>query len=268
MLKSVILIFLFIIFIFLLIRYIELKSIFYPTREIVINPKHIDLNFDDIFFMTKDNVLLNGWFIPHKDAKTTIIFCHGNAGNISHRLEKIAIFYHLGFNTFIFDYRGFGKSKGHPTERGIYLDAQAAYDYVLSRKDVDKERIIGFGSSLGGAFAIDLATKRKLAALVVDSSFTNTKDMAKVVYPFIPTFVYTTKFDNINKVKKLNIPKLFIHSINDEIVPFGLGQKLFDAAGQPKEFLRITGGHNTGFIESRHLILEKLRSFLQKLDLI
>jgi len=268
MLKSIIFIILFLIFVFGFVRYIELKSIFYPTKEILVNPKQVDLEFEDVFFKTKDNVTLNGWFIPHKDAKITMIFCHGNAGNISHRLEKIVIFYHLGVNTFIFDYRGYGNSQGNSSERGIYLDAQAAYDYLMTREDIDKDKIISFGSSLGGTPAVDLATKRKLAALIVDSSFTNAKEMGKTVYPFIPAFVYTIKFDNINKVKTITIPKLFIHSINDEIVPFRLGEKLFNAAAEPKEFLKIIGGHNTGFIESQHLILEKLKSFLGELDLI
>ena len=262
MLRIIIFLILFLIFGFSLIRYIESKSIFYPDKEILVTPKQVDLNFEDIFFKTEDNILLNGWFIPHDDAKATIIFCHGNAGNISHRLEKIAVFYHLGLNTFIFDYRGYGNSQGHPTEKGIYLDAQAAYDYLISREGIDKDRIISFGSSLGGAAAVDLSTKRKVAALIIDSTFTNAKDMAKIVYPFIPTFVYSTKFDSLSKVKQLNIPKLFIHSINDEIVPFKLGEKLFNAACQPKESLKIIGGHNQGFIESRNLILEKIESFL------
>lgn len=258
----------FLLLISFLIRYIELKSIFYPTRGILVNPTYVDLNFEDVFFKTKDNVTLHGWFVPCKNAKATLIYCHGNAGNISHRLEKAVIFHHLGLNSFLFDYRGYGNSQGAPTEKGIYLDAQAAYDYLLTRNDIDKEKIIGFGSSLGGAAAIDLAVRRKLAALIVDSSFTCAKEMGKTVYPFIPAFVYTTKFDSIKKVKKITTPKLFIHSMNDEIVPFALGQRLFDAAIEPKDFLWITGGHNTGFIESQHLILGKLKEFLKKYGLI
>jgi hypothetical protein len=268
MLKIILYIVLFIIFIFVLIRYIELRSIFYPSKTVSVTPRNIDLDFEDIFFRTEDNVLLNGWFVVRKNAKATVILCHGNAGNISHRLEKILIFHHLGLNTFIFDYRGYGNSQGHPTECGIYLDAQAAYDYLLARNSIDKEAIVCFGSSLGGAIAIDLSTQRKTAALIVDSTFTSAKDMGKVVYPFIPSFVYSSRLDSVNKVKNLDIPKLFIHSINDEIVPFELGEKLFYAAAPPKEFLRVSGGHNTAFIESRHLIIEKLKAFLGELDLI
>ena len=265
MLRIIIYIILFPAFLFGWVRYIESKSIFYPDKEILVTPKQIGLNFEDVFFRTKDGILLNGWFIRCNNAKATIIFCHGNAGNISHRLEKIALFHKAGLNTLIFDYRGYGKSQGSPSENGVYLDAQAAYDYLLDREDIDKEKIVSFGSSLGGAIAVDLAVKRKCAALVADSTFTNTKDMGKTVYPFIPTFLYSTKFNSIDKVATIKIPKLFIHSINDEIVPFKLGNKLFKSACEPKEFLQILGAHNVGFSESGNLILEKLKLFFEEI---
>jgi len=237
-------------------------------REVITTPALIDLKFEDIFFKTEDGAKLNGWLIKSPGAKATFIFAHGNGGNISHRLEKIAMFYQLGVNTFIFDYRGYGKSTGRPTEEGVYKDIRAAYDYLISRDDIDKDKIIAYGESLGGAAAIDLATNRDVASLIVDSTFTSAREMGRIIYPFLPPFVFISKFDSESKVKELRIPKLFIHSENDEIVPFVLGEKLFNAAVEPKDLFRITGGHNTGFIECRNVVLEKLKVYLLSLNLL
>ncbi|MFC1703271.1 alpha/beta hydrolase [Candidatus Omnitrophota bacterium] len=268
MVKSILILFVCIVLGFFYIRYIELRSIFIPTREVITTPQQVDLPFEDIFFKTEDSIELNGWFIKSPKAKATIIFAHGNGGNICHRLEKIAFFYHLGINTFIFDYRGYGKSKGKPTEEGIYKDGRAAFDYLIRRDDIDRKKIIAYGESIGGAVAIDLATHRDVACVIAESTFSSAKEMGKIVYPFLPSFLFISKFDSITKVKNLKTQKLFIHSRNDEIVPFSLGKKLFDAAAQPKELLTITGGHNTGFIESKYIILERLKKYLKKIDLL
>ncbi len=167
---------------------------------------------------------------------------------MSDRLFKIKFFYDLGLNVFIFDYRGYGKSEGKPSEAGIYLDAQGAYDYLQSRGDVNMDKIILYGASIGGAVVIDLATHRKAALLVVESSITNARDMARIFYPFVPHFFLSLKFNSLDKVRTLSVPKLFIHSPEDEVVPYWVGQKLFEAAAQPKEFLKIHGGHNDGSI--------------------
>jgi fermentation-respiration switch protein FrsA (DUF1100 family) len=263
MIKDLGLIFLFLIFIAVYIRYIELRSIFYPYRAIENNPKSIGLDYEDCYFKTEDGILLNGWLIKKSSAKSTILFFHGNAGNIGHRLEKLALFYNSGVNTFIIDYRGYGKSQGRPSEEGIYKDARAAYDYLLSRGDSPGKKI-AYGESLGSTVAIDLCRHRQIDGLIVDSAFTNAKDMGRVIFPFIPSFLIANKFDSLNKILGLAIPKLFIHSINDEIVPFSLGEKLFKAATAPKEFLKITGGHNSGFWESQDLIREKITEFLHQ----
>lgn len=246
----------------LYIRYLEYRSIFYPSRKILATPADIGLSFEDVYLKTQDGVTIHGWFIPSAGAKATLIFLHGNAGNIGDRLEKIQIFQGLGLNVFIIDYRGYGKSEGRPTEAGIYKDALAAYDHLLSRRDVDPNRVIAYGASLGGTAAVDLATKRRLYALIVDSSFTHAVDMAKRIYPFIPSFLVGIKMDNIGKIKTITIPKLFIHSKDDEIVPLELGRRLFEAAAPPKEFLEITGGHNEGYSESQEKIIRGMELFL------
>jgi fermentation-respiration switch protein FrsA (DUF1100 family) len=233
---------------FVLVRYVESTGIFFPSCSLDLSPSAMGLAFEDVYFKTRDNVTLNGWFLKNPNAQSTIIFAHGNAGNMSDRLFKIKFFYDLGLNVFIFDYRGYGKSEGRPSEAGIYLDAQGAYDYLQSRRDVNMNNIILYGASIGGAVVIDLATRRDAALLVVESSITNAQDIARIYYPFVPLFFLSLKFDSINKVRALSVPKLFIHSPEDEVVPYWVGQKLFEAAGGPKEFLKIHGGHNDGSI--------------------
>ena len=229
-----------------LVRWVESVGVFFPSRVLGLSPSVMGLAFEDVYFKTRDRLALNGWFLKNPHAQSTIIFAHGNAGNMSDRLSKIKFFYDLGLNVFIFDYRGYGKSEGKPSEAGIYLDAQGAYDYLQSQGRVNMENIILYGASIGGAVMIDLARRRNAALLVVESSITNARDMAHIYYPFIPSFFLSLKFDSINKVKALSVPKLFIHSPQDEVVPYGVGQKLFEAAAGPKEFLNIHGGHNDG----------------------
>lgn len=246
-------------------RYLEWRSIYFPMRQIEYIPPDIGLDYKDIFFKTEDGVELNGWFIPAEKAKGIILFLHGNAGNISHRFEKIRIFHDLNLNVFIFDYRGYGKSKGSPSERGLYLDAKSAYDYLRSKEGISKDTIILFGESLGGSVAIDLAGREEIKAIIVESTFSSAKDMAKRIYPFIPSFFITSNFDSVKKIKDIRVPKLIIHSIDDEIVPFDLGQRLFEAAPLPKEFLKIRGGHNTAFLDSEVEFKKGMSSFITPL---
>lgn len=251
-------------FLFVYLRYIESRSLFYPQKEIDYQPKDMGLDFEDVYFQTPDALKLNGWFIPAKNAQWTIIFTHGNAGNISHRIEKVRFFNSLGCNVFILDYRGYGRSQGKPSEKGLYIDAKSGYDYLLSR-GVTPEQLIGYGESIGGAFIIDLAFRNKMRALIIDSSFTNAADMVRHLYKFLPPWIFASRLDSLSKIKSISIPKLFIHSRNDEIVPYKLGEKLYDMALQPKEFLQIRGGHNSCFFESQDLLKEKVAGFLRRL---
>ena len=261
---QVLLLFLIVAAVFAFLRSFERRSLFYPGKVIEFLPSVSGLDFEDIFFRTSDNLKLNGWFIPSPGAKFTILFCHGNAGNISHRLEKINFFHQLGCNVFIFDYRGYGLSKGSPSEKGLYLDAKAAYDCLLSRS-MQENRIIGYGESLGSAAIIDLACRHRLYALIVEGAFSSGKDMARNIYPFLPYWVFSIRFDSESKIKSIKVPKFIIHSLNDEIVPYALARKLYEAAPPPKEFLQIRGGHNSCFYDSEHLLKEKIADFLRGL---
>jgi len=235
-------------------------------KEITITPESIGLSYEEIYFNTADNKRLHAWLISNDKAKFTIIFCHGNAGNISHRLEKIELFYNLGLNVFIFDYRGYGKSEGMPSEAGLYKDIDAAYKYLTEGRGVAKDSIILYGESLGGAVSINLAVKSEIGALITEEAFTSIKDMAKIYYPFIPHFIMQSKLDSVSKIKNVKCPKLVIHSINDEIVPYHLGEKLFNAAPSPKKFLKIRGAHNTAFLDSRERFTEGIRGFLKEIN--
>jgi fermentation-respiration switch protein FrsA (DUF1100 family) len=250
--------------IFLFLRYFEHHAIFYPDRQIQFFPQDSGLRFEDVFFKTSDNIEINAWFVPSPKAKFTILFCHGNAGNISHRLEKIIFFHNLACNIFIFDYRGYGLSKGRPSEKGLYLDTQAAFDYLLSR-GINQEQIIGYGESIGSAAIIDLALRHPLRALITEGAFSSGKDMARYVFPFLPHWIFSLRFDSENKIKSIKITKLMIHSLNDEIVPFKLGRKLYDAAPEPKELFEIHGGHNSCFFDAQNMLNRKMVNFLDKL---
>lgn len=248
----------------LFVKYLERVSVFFPDKEMVFTPKGISLDYEDVFFETSDHVVLHGWLIPHDDPRATLLFFHGNAGNISHRMSKISLFHRLGLNVFIVNYRGYGKSSGQPTEQGLYKDAVAAFDYLLGRSDIDPHGIIVYGESLGGVIAIDLATKRQVSGLIVDSSFSSATDMAKTIYPFVPSFLLSIKMDSLSKVGLLDMPKIFFHSPEDDIVPFALGSKLFVSAREPKEFVHLRGDHNTGYETSGEIMFQTIRRFLDQ----
>ena len=252
----------------LYVRYLENKTLFVPAREILADPSHIGLSFEEVTFGTQDKLRLNGWLVKAPGAKSTLIFCHGNAGNIGDRLGKLEIFHAIGVNVLIFDYRGYGKSEGAPTEGGLYTDAIAAYDYLKGRSDINGEKIIAYGASLGGAVAVDLAAKRDLAAIIIDSSFTNAADMAKRILPFVPSFIIQAKLDSVARIGSVKTPKLFFHSPHDEIVPYALGRKLYEAAAEPKQFVDLVGTHNEGLFSSVDEFKDGIKKFLTQYGLL
>jgi fermentation-respiration switch protein FrsA (DUF1100 family) len=250
---------------FLLIRFLEHKSLYFPLRKVEVSPKEMDLAYEDIVMTAKDGVQISGWFVPARAPRATILFCHGNAGNISHRLEKINMLNFLDLNVFIFDYRGYGKSKGSPSEKGLYLDAEAAYEYLVNRKNISPGEIIAYGESLGGSVAVDLAGRHELGGIIIEECFTSVRDMGKKIFPLIPASIYKSKFDSLAKIKNIRSPILIFHSIDDEIVPYAQGARLFDAAPEPKELVQLQGGHNDAFLTSQELFMGKIDSFVNRL---
>jgi fermentation-respiration switch protein FrsA (DUF1100 family) len=265
MIKHIIFIAIILIFLLGYFRYFEHRSLYFPTKEIETLPNNIDLSYEDVYLKTDDGMRLNAWLVPAKHSRYTVLFCHGNGGNISHRIEKIEILNRLGLDVFIFDYRGYGRSSGRPSENGLHKDVRAVYNYLVSERKVSPDSIILYGESLGGAVAIDLARTESVKALITEATFSSTKDVSRTIYPFLPTFLISSRFDSARKIKDVNIPKLIIHSKNDEIIPFGQSIKLFEVSPEPKKHLVLIGSHNTCFLDSKDLYVSGINDFLKDL---
>lgn len=237
--------------------------LFFPEKEIWQTPKNIGLKYEEVNFITRDGVLITGWFIPAENEKGVILFCYGNAGNISDRLDSIKIFHDLGQSVLIFDYRGYGSSDGTISEKGAYLDAEAAWDYLLQNKHKLPKDIIIFGRSLGGAVAAETALNKGPAGLILESTFMSVPDIAAKYYPWLPVRIIAKyRYATVDKIDKIASPKLIIHSQEDEIIPFEHSRKLYEKAAPPKDFLVIKGSHNDGFMLSGSLYKDGLKRFL------
>ncbi len=184
---------------FLYTKFLEKKTVFFPEKEILLYPEDVGLLYENVFIKTADGAKLNGWYIPYEKATYTVLFFHGNAGNISYRLDKMMVLRSLGFNIFMIDYRGFGLSQGKLTEKGLYLDAEAAYSYLRQVRGLKSENIIIYGSSLGSAVAVDLATKENVRALILEGVLSSAKDVAVRRYPYLPAFAFSYKLDSLKK---------------------------------------------------------------------
>jgi fermentation-respiration switch protein FrsA (DUF1100 family) len=231
------------------------RLIFYPDmpgRTLEATPAEVDLAFEDVSLATADGEQLHGWYVPHEAAPATLLFCHGNAGNISHRLDSIRLFHELGLNVLIFDYRGYGRSSGTASEQGTYRDAEAAWEYLVGERGIAPPHIVLFGRSLGAAIASDLATRTQPGAVILESAFTSVTDMAARLYPWLPVrWLASYRYDNAAKIRDISAPVLIMHSRDDEIIPFSHGERLYALANEPKRMLELRGGHNDGFHVSR-----------------
>lgn len=252
--------------IIVIIMYIMQPSmVYFPSRTLETTPRQIGLDFEEVSLVTGDEVRIHGWFIPADSARGTILFCHGNAGNISHRLESIQQFHRLGLSVFIFDYHGYGQSEGKPGETATYLDAESAWRYLTGTLKLDPQSIIVFGRSLGGAVATWLAARHHPKALIIESSFTSLPDIAAHYYPYLPVRLLSRfQYNSKENLRNVNSPVLIIHSPDDDIIPFRHGRKLYELANEPKQFLRINGTHNDGHLVSESAYIEGLETFLAR----
>jgi fermentation-respiration switch protein FrsA (DUF1100 family) len=244
--------------IFLMLRWFEHSQVYHPSRFISTSGADLGRPFQDVTFKAVDGVELNGWFFPADTNSTrsrlAVLLCHGNAGNIGGRLDTCAALLQTGVNVFVFDYRGYGRSHGRPSEEGTYRDAQAAYQW-LRQQGFSGTNIIAYGESLGGGVAAELAMRERAGGLVLQSTFTSIADMAAELFPWLPTrWLGTIRYDTYSKVPRLNVPLLVMHSPADEIVPFRHGQKNFARAGEPKLFCELAGSHNTPLANRRQFI--------------
>jgi len=254
----------------LLVRWFERQMVFFPSQYPA-GFKRIEsaarLNISDAWFNAEDGVKLHGWFVPHSEPRATLLMCHGNAGNISDRYEWLEMLHRqVPANIFIFDYRGYGRSEGEPTEEGCYRDAEAALNWLAQQEN--KLPIIVHGHSLGSAVAVDLAQRAPdhVAGLILESAFSNAADMARLMFGPIPLHWLTSmKWASDQKIAAVAIPKLFLHGEHDSIIPLRLGKKLFDAAAAPKEFVVLTrADHNDTFVMGGDEYYRVIRDFVEK----
>lgn len=241
--------------------------VFFPYRELVETPRTWGLEYEDVYIDTRDGVRLHGWYIPSEESKgeaqEVVLFLHGNGGNISHRGASIGIFNRLGLNVLIIDYRGYGKSEGAPSEEGLYEDARSAWRYLIEQRGFKHQQIIIFGRSIGAAVATKLAVETAPERLILESSFSSSRDMADRVLPLISRLVVMRyPFDSMARIKDIKARLLMLHSPDDEIIPFSLGDKLYRAANEPKQFVKLKGDHNHGFILSQPEYEQALARFI------
>jgi fermentation-respiration switch protein FrsA (DUF1100 family) len=237
--------------------------IYFPARGYDAVPSDVGLAFEDLTLVTSDGLSIAAWYVPHAEARGSVIFCHGNAGNIADRLYSVKLLNALGCDVLIFDYRGYGRSEGSPTEAGTYADADTAWRYLVESKGKLPERIIIFGRSLGGAVAIELARRHPPAALVVESTFTCMADVGRVHYPLLPVgLLLRHRYDSVSKVPKIDCPKLFLHGTDDSLIPIANARRLFEAAASPRQFIETPGGHNAGGFAYSPEYTQRLDDFL------
>jgi uncharacterized protein len=249
-----------------------------PSRALVDTPQRIGLVHEDVFIETEDGLRLHGWYLPAPRARGSLLFFHGNAGNISHRLDSLRIFHRLRLDVLIVDYRGYGRSEGRPDEAGLQRDARAAWRYLVELRGEAPARIVLFGRSLGGAVAAVLAAElaggragtgpagalgAQPAALILESSFISVPELAADLYPWLPARrLARLRHDTLGALADVRCPVLVVHSRDDEIIPWRHGQALHDAARPPKALLELGGDHNQGFLQSGEAYVRGLDAFL------
>ena len=241
--------------------------VYFPQmgREHVATPASYRLPYEDVSIATEDGEKLHAWWIPAPERRGSVVLFHGNAGNISHRLDYARMFSGLGYDTLLVDYRGYGRSTGSPSEEGTYRDAAASWRWLVDTKGIPANEITVFGESLGGAVACWLAERQKPRALVLASTFTSVPDLGAEAYRFLPVRLLSRfKYDTRACVARVEAPVLVVHSARDDIIPYAHGRRLYDAAREPKAFLEIEGGHNDGFVFTRPEWVKGLAEFLER----
>lgn len=239
--------------------------LFFPSRRLEATPSALGMSYEDVALRLADGTAIHAWFVPCDRALGTALWCHGNAGNVSHRLGVLKELHDLGIATLIFDYPGYGQSGGSPSEAGCYAAAEAAYEHLREARRVRAEKLVIWGRSLGGTVAVELASRRSCAALIVESTMTSVTDVAKRHYFWLPVaLLLRHRFDAASRIARVPGPKLFVHSKDDEVVPYDLGRELYARASEPKRFVDILGGHNTGQQQSGERYTGALYAFLRE----
>ena len=248
----------------------QARLVYFPDRyggEIAVTPSHAGLDYEDVRIHTEDGETLHGWYVAADNAEKIVLVSHGNAGNLSTLVDTIRMFNKIGLNVLVYDYRGYGNSTGSPDETGTYNDARAAWHYLTSQRGQDPQHIVIFGRSLGAAVAVQLATEVDEAALVLEAPFTSIMEMAATHYPWmLGRHLAWIRYDSTGKIDRVDTPLLIIHSREDQVNPYFMGQELYDLANDPKMFLEISGTHGGGYLDNENLYLSTVRSFLATYD--
>jgi hypothetical protein len=243
------------------------KLLYVPDYRLHASPKSIGLAFEDLALTTSDGVLIEAWYVPGPAERPVVLLSHGNGGNISHRLEKLKLLRRAGAGgVLLYDYRGYGRSEGTPSEAGTYLDGEAAWSWLVST-GVAPGRIVLHGESMGAGVAVELASRHPDAAgLVIESGFTSTLAMGRRIMPrWVPvSWMVRYRYDNLAKLPKVPLPTLVLHSPQDEIVPYEMGRALFEAAPGRTSFVDLRGGHNDGFFVSSATYVSALGAFFDE----
>lgn len=245
------------------LRHNESRLIYFPERALAGNPLQAGLTYRDVWLHSGDGIKLHGWFMPSpRPSGLTLLLLHGNAGNISHRMDKYRLLLGLGVNVFAFDYRGYGNSTGSPSEAGLYRDADAAYHYLTRQRGIAPQQLLLYGESLGSAIAVDLASRVPSGGVILEEAFTSAADVAQQMYPFLPMrWLVRSKFDTLDKISRIDAPLLILHSRDDELFPLSYGQRLLAAARPPKQLVVLRGGHNDAFVTSAARYQAALQKF-------
>ena len=248
----------------------ERAFIFYPAERSVAAPaSRFELREKRVTYPSTDGVTLSAWIVPAAAAASSdmwLLICHGNLGSIGYggRPEFYASMRDLGINLFAFDYRGFGESSGAPDERGLYDDATASYQYLIRSLGVPPERLVLFGHSLGSGVAIELASRVPAAGLIVEGAYTSVVDRGQELYPFFPIgLIATQRFPSFDRIRLVDMPKLFLHSPDDVVIPYAHGRRLFEAARAPKQFVDVRGGHDDAYRIDKAVYYGAIAEFLR-----
>jgi len=245
--------------------FLENSLIFFPSVYPDGDWQPTNLPIEDVWFQAKDGTKLHGWYVPCKDAKAAVLFCHGNGGNITHRVEVMhALHQQVGVSAFFFDYRGYGRSEGSPSEVGVLDDARAARAWLAKRENITEHDVVMMGESLGGAVAVDLAARDGARALVLQSTFSSLPDVAAYHYPWLPVrWLMQARFDSLSKIGNYHGPLLQNHGDADTIVPIQYARRLFEAANEPKQFIVMHGHDHNDSLPMEYFVA--LKAFLAQL---
>ena len=242
--------------------------VYFPERELAATPADLGLSYDDVWLTAADGTRLHGWHVPG-ESNTTLLWLHGNAGNISHRVDNILLLHRkLGLSVFIIDYRGYGQSDGKPSESGLYLDAEAALGYLIDDMGLQAERsIVLYGRSLGAAVAVEMATRYRVRGLILESGFSSVREMVRTMHPGVPArltlVLFDARYDSLAKIGAVESPVMILHGERDYTVPFEMAEMLFEAAREPKRIYPIPGAsHNDTYIVGGERYFEALRQFI------